>query len=371
VVALELIKAIQETNDGNEYFIFVRNDMDTTCLKSTENVHIIVLPAVNYILWEQILLPYYALKYQIDLLHCTSNTAPLWVHCPVVLTLHDVIYLEKRNVKNTSSLYQKLGNLYRRFLVPVLVRRVEKIVTISKQECGNILATLPSCEGKLSVIYNGVSRNFGRKLPKDQGDMLLRKLKAGEQFILFLGNVEPRKNTPNVLKAFAEFAHQRATCNLVITGVSREFVQSQWPENSPSELLNQVITPGFVSNEELFTLYERAQVYLFPSLREGFGLPILEAMSYSTPVITSNLSSMPEVAGEAALLVNPMDASEIARALTELIDNPELRETLTKKGLERVAGFSWETTAKEYQKIYSQIVSETSQIRLEKSLSIA
>lgn len=352
VVALELIKALQELDKINEYFIFVKNDEDTACLKATPNFHIVTLPNANYIYWEQVLLPRYVKNYKIDVLHCTGNTAPLWLSCPVILTLHDVIFLERRKVKNTSSLYQKLGNFYRRLLVPRLIHKVDEIITISYQEKERICLALTTAENKISVIHNGVSTLLGSKYLPEKAKNISEKLGLNDEFVLFLGNTEPRKNTPNVLKAFALLAAEKYTLKLVITGLTAEFIENHWPQEAPKEFLNRIITPGYVSQAELHFLYEYATFYLFPSLREGFGLPILEAMSFGTPVITSNVSSMPEVAGEAALLVNPEDPKQIAKAMELLLDDPGLRESLACKGLQRVKAFSWENTAKAYLQLY-------------------
>ncbi|MBK9508477.1 MAG: glycosyltransferase [Cytophagaceae bacterium] len=206
VVALELVKAIQNIDTENQYFIFIKKDEDSGCLKSTPNVKVIETSSYPYIIWEQIILPIYAWYYKIDLLHCTSNTAPFFCPCPIILTLHDVIFLEKRKGKNTMSWYQKFGNLYRKWLVPAIIRSTTKVITISHQEKENILSLTKIENSKLEVIHNGVSRNFGQKIPEALAFEISEKFLLSDEFALFLGNVEPRKNTPNLLKAFVAFA---------------------------------------------------------------------------------------------------------------------------------------------------------------------
>lgn len=357
VVALELVKAIQNIDTENQYFIFIKKDEDSGCLKSTPNVKVIETSSYPYIIWEQIILPIYAWYYKIDLLHCTSNTAPFFCLCPIILTLHDVIFLEKRKGKNTMSWYQKFGNLYRKLLVPAIIRRTTKVITISHQEKENILSLTKIENSKLEVIHNGVSRNFGQKIPEALAFEISEKFLLSDEFALFLGNVEPRKNTPNLLKAFVAFAQNHPDFQLVITGVNRKFIADHMPPNTSNILKRQIITPGFVSQDELTFLYSYAKVFLFPSLREGFGLPILEAMSQGTPVITSNTSSMPEVAGEAAILIDPNNPDQITTSMENLMNNNTLRQDLRLKGLERVGHFSWENTAKKYLEQYYSIMS--------------
>lgn len=356
VVALELVKAIQNIDTENQYYIFIKKDEDNGCLKSTPNVKVIETSSYPYIIWEQIILPIYAWYYKIDLLHCTSNTAPIFCPCPIILTLHDVIFLEKRKVKNTMSWYQKFGNLYRKWLVPAIIRRTAKVITISNQESENILNLTKIENSKLEVIHNGVSKNFGQKTPEALAFEVSEKFLLSDEFALFLGNVEPRKNTPNLLKAFVAFAKDHPDFQLVITGVNRKFIAEQMPPNSTNILKRQIITPGFVSKDELTFLYSYAKVFLFPSLREGFGLPILEAMCQGTPVITSNVSSMPEVAGDAAVLIDPTKPDEIASAMEKIMKNADLRMELKEKGLERVGHFSWDNTASQYIQNYLSIL---------------
>ncbi|MBK9508478.1 MAG: glycosyltransferase family 4 protein [Cytophagaceae bacterium] len=159
------------------------------------------------------------------------------------------------------------------------------------------------------------------------------------------------------MKSICCFCTKSPDFQLVITGVNRKFIVDHMPPNTSNILKRQIITPGFVSQDELTFLYSYAKVFLFPSLREGFGLPILEAMSQGTPVITSNTSSMPEVAGEAAILIDPNNPDQITSSMENLMNNNALRQDLRLKGLERVGHFSWENTAKKYLEQYYSIMS--------------
>ncbi len=352
IVALELIRALQVIDNQNEYFIFVKPDEDNTCLNETPNFHIVEVPGGNYVFWEQIMLPIYARKYNIDVLHCTSNTAPMVLTMPLILTLHDVIFMEKTVGKNTSTNYQKFGNLYRKWLVPKIVRKCQQIVTISEVEKANIIRVLGLQENLITVVHNGVSGRFGIKPNAETINQVRVELNLDGDFFLFLGNVEPRKNVTNTVKAFVAFAEINPHVHLVITGLKTTFISDILSEIGKISFLNRFIFPGFVTESVLLTLYAEAKVFLYPSFREGFGLPILEAMAFGTPVVTSNISAMPEVAGDAAFLVNPYSVEEITAGMTIAYENDKLRQQKIKSGFLRPSIFTWQNTAQKMLKIY-------------------
>lgn len=352
IVALELIRALQVIDTKNEYFVFVKADEDHTCLSETSNFHIVQVPGGNYVFWEQVMLPIYAKKYGVDILHCTSNTAPMFLSMPLVLTLHDVIFMEKTSGKNTSSNYQKFGNLYRKWLVPQIVGKCQQIVTISAVEQANISKVLGLNKDAIAVVHNGVSGRFGVKPSAEIINEVRNKLHLEEDFFLFLGNVEPRKNVGNVVKAFVLFAKINPKVKLVITGLKQSFVEDILNEIGEMDYLKRFVLAGFVEENVLLTLYAEAKVFLYPSLREGFGLPILEAMAFGTPVVTSNISAMPEVAGDAAFLVNPYSVEEIATAMQTAYENEALRKEKINLGYLRPSMFTWEKTAQKMLNIY-------------------
>lgn len=354
IVALELIRALQEIDKKNEYYIFVKADIDSNCLSETPNFHIIEVPGGNYVFWEQIMLPIYARKYGIEILHCTSNTAPMFLSMPLILTLHDVIFMEKTAGKNTSSNYQKFGNLYRKWLVPKIVEKCQQIVTISEVEKANIIRVLGLKKDALTVVHNGVSGRFGIKPSTETVNKVRRELGLDGDFFLFLGNVEPRKNVTNTVKAFVAFAETNANIKLVITGLKSTFVADILSEVGKTDFLNRFVFAGFVAENVLLTLYAEAKVFLYPSLREGFGLPILEAMAFGTPVVTSNISAMPEVAGDAAFLVNPFSVDEIAAGMKLAYENDTLRQEKITLGFLRPSMFTWQNTAKKMLNIYQK-----------------
>ncbi|MDO8896917.1 MAG: glycosyltransferase [Bacteroidales bacterium] len=203
--ALELIKNLQKIDKENEYFIFVKPDEDKACLQETENFHIIEIGGGPYPSWEQVALPRAAKKYGCEILHCTSNTAPIITSIPLVVTLHDIIYLESVSIfKKGGTWYQKFGNMYRRYVVPKIVKKSKKIITVSHFEKDRIknFFGFPESDNRLVAIYNGVGEHFHPV----EDETFLKKIKERyqlpEKYAFFLGNTDPKKNTKGVLQAF-------------------------------------------------------------------------------------------------------------------------------------------------------------------------
>ena len=199
-VVLQEIKELQQIDHKNEYFVFVAPGVDR-CLKDTKNVHIIVIGESFYPVWEQITLPRAVKKYNLDILHCTSNTAPIFCDIPLVLTLHDIIFLEPRD-KNNKSVYQNMGWLYRRKVVPRILNRCKKIITVSEFEKQNIINKLSIPEKRMAMIYNGYNEWF--KPLRDVADIYQSYI-AKPGYFFFLGNTDPKKNTERTLIAYSKY----------------------------------------------------------------------------------------------------------------------------------------------------------------------
>ena len=192
MVALELIRNLQTVDKINEYFIYVKEDEDNQVVKPSENFHIVKIPSSPYPYWEQILLPEQAKKDNIDLLHCTSNTAPLNLKCKLVLTLHDIIYLEKINFTQGTP-YQIMGNFYRRWNVPKVVKKASQIITVSDFEKNTIEKHFGYGDDKVKTIYNGVGKHFIRVEDQEVLKQVKNKYSLPDHFIFYLGNLENKK----------------------------------------------------------------------------------------------------------------------------------------------------------------------------------
>jgi glycosyltransferase involved in cell wall biosynthesis len=288
------------------------------------------------------------------------------------LTVHDIIYLE--NIDFKGSAYQNAGNLYRRLFAPPAIKKAKLIITVSNYEKDKIIE---KCEykipaDKIRVIYNGVDGRFHPRYPKEQINKFRREFHLPQEYILFLGNTAPKKNTLNLIRAYVEYcATNKDALPLVITDYEKWRVEKILEESDvfhkfngqaemkKSAVIDKIIFPGYISSEKMPLMYNGASLYLYPSLRESFGLPILEAMACGVPVITSNISAMPEIAGDAALLADPFQYKEIAVAIDRLLADTDLRESYRQKGFTRAAEFSWENAAKDLISIYNEVLNTT------------
>lgn len=350
-VALEAIRCLQKIDKDNEYFIFVADGEDH-CLEETPNVHIVSLHCPTYPLWEQWALPRAVKKVGADLLHCTSNTAPIFGKVPLVVTLHDIIFLEKQSGRN-PSLYQALGRLYRRFVVPKILPKCKKVITVSNYERQRILSSLNLDPEKVVAIYNGYNSQFH---PMEEYKSVVSNYIEDERYIFFLGNTDPKKNTAGTLKAYSEYVKKsKNPSTLLLADIDPQSVKMLLKEIGEEEILAKIKFSGYIPNKDLPAIYNGASAFLYTSLRESFGIPILEAMACGTPVVTSNTSAIPEIAGEGAILVDPTNPSAIANALLRLEEDEAFRKSSIEYSLERVKHFSWESTAKNMLDLYGAI----------------
>lgn len=366
MVALELIKNLQIIDQKNEYFIFVKPGEGNSVIKETSNFKIIELAGGPYPTWEQIALPKAAKKYGCDLLHCTSNTAPFFTDIPLITILHDIIYMESSYFKilnSSASVYQKFGNIYRKLIVPHVVKKSKKVITVSDFEKNRISEFFGLKDDyKLGAIYNGVSEHFKPVTSKEEIKRVKEKYNLPEKYFFFLGNTDPKKNTKGVLKAFSDYLKQTdSNHKLVMLDYDTIELNKLLIKINDPQLIDQIILTGYVVNTDLPAIYSQCDVFLYPSIRESFGIPMLEAMSCNAPVITSNTSSMPEVSGGAAHIINPYNSEEITQGLMEIMTNEAYRKSLSSKGLEQSKQFSWLNMAKDYLKLYELIHSEQSE----------
>jgi len=360
MVALELVRNLQLIDKKNEYVVFIAPDADDTVLTETENFKIVRLSGGFYPFWEQFALSRAARKAGCQILHCTSNTAPVWTKIPLVVTLHDIIYMESsymKILKGSGSLYQKFGNVYRRLIIPQIVRKSRKIITVShfeKNRIGDFFRMKD--DNRLTAVYNGVSSHFKPVSDKSELDRVREKYHLPEHYFFFLGNTDPKKNTKGTLLAFSNFIKQTGNdFKLVMLDYDHNELVKLLSEIDDPALIERIVLTGYVVNTDLPAIYCQSELFLYTSLRESFGIPMLEAMACGVPVITSNTSSMPEVAGDAALLVDPFKPEEITSAMIRLMKDTELKHNLVNKGFIRAEKFSWKSMAENVLKLYREI----------------
>ena len=350
-VVLQEIIELQKMDHRNEYYIFVAPGPDR-CLEDTSNVHIIEIEGNFYPTWEQISLPKVANEVGVELLHCTSNTAPIRCNIPLILTLHDIIFLEPRDKQN-KSLYQNLGWFYRRMVVPRILKKCRRIITVSEFEQNNIISKLGLPRKQVAMIYNGYNDWFR---PMEDTDCVFAKYMAERGYLFFLGNTDPKKNTERTLIAYSKYLERSSVKRkLLMADLDRHYLNDIIERNHIENILSHIEMPGYIVNTDLPYVYSAAFAFLYTSLRESFGIPLLEAMACGTPVVTSNTSSMPEIAGPDAILVNPESADEICEQLLKLENDKTFYQQQVEMGLQRAKLFSWKYTADQLLSLYEAV----------------
>jgi glycosyltransferase involved in cell wall biosynthesis len=365
IVTLELIRELQKIDFENEYYIYVRPDTDSDCIKPTDNFRIVELEAPSFFMWEQFILPAAAKKDKCHLLHCTSNTAPLSPKMPLLITLHDIIYLEKTYLEilfSQASNYQRFGNMYRKFVVKRVVGKADKIITVSNYEKKRINNHFwqESQPNKVDVVYNGVSNHFKKVTDEKQLQRVKAQYNLPDKFVLFFGNTAPKKNVVGVIKAFSEMIYrEKVYFKLVMTDFNKSSLRKLLNDIGHPALEKHIHLPGYIINTDLPAMMSMSEIFLYPSLRESFGIPIIEGMKCEVPVITSTTSSMPEVSGGKAVLVDPYNPGEICDAMIRIAEGTEDREKLINDGLEQASKFSWAAMAANVLDIYKELYKKT------------
>ena len=350
-VVLEEIKELQKSDNRNDYFVFVAPGEDH-CLHDSKNVHIIEIGSNFYPLWEQFSLPRAVNQLNLDMLHCTSNTAPILCKIPMILTLHDIIFLEPRD-KSNKSLYQNMGWLYRRFVVPRILKKCKRIITVSEFEYNNIISKLHIPEEKMVMIYNGYNEWFK---PVEDIELIYQQYIEEPGYFFFLGNTDPKKNTERTLIAYSHYLEKsNVKRKLLMADLDRSFLDDIIEKNHIENIKDYMVIPGYIKNADLPYVYNNAFAFLYTSLRESFGIPLLEAMACGTPVITSNTSSMPEIGGSKALMVNPQNADEITEKMLLLEEDNTIYQKQKEIGIRRAQQFSWKYTAEQLLTVYEDV----------------
>lgn len=354
-VALGVIRELQNIDTEDEFYIFVSPGEDR-CLKESSNFHIIELNCPTYPLWEQVALARAVQKMQPDLLHCTSNTAPFIRNgTPLILTLHDIIYLGKKRAIN-RSLYQKMGWYYRRINVPYVLPQCTKIITVSEFECKRIRRIFHLSNDQILFIHNGYNQCFHAKSYSPE---IVDKYITEKNYLLFLGNTDPKKNTARVLKAYSLYLKKSVRkLPLLIADLKEKAIDNILQSERITEIKSKLYFPGYISNADLAALYNGAFAFLYPSLRESFGIPILEAMACGTPVVTGNTTAMPEIAGPGALFADPKDANDIASKILLLEENENIYKQQVEYGLEHAKSFSWRKSAEALLEVYKEAITK-------------
>ena len=364
--SLNLINELVNLDLTIEYVLYISDPDVEGILPHLPNVKIRLLWPSSYPFWENIALPLAIKKDHLNVLHCLGNTAPIFVSSRVrlVLSIMDVMFLQTGEfLPRPTTLYQKLGRLYRALLVPFVARLANKIITISEFSKKDILDLVSGVdEDQIRVIHLSCDPIFlNESVGADNSVGNITEI-IHAPFIFCLGANDPRKNTFRLVCAYLKLLKQKNTPeNLVISGYANWEKSESYRVVKEAGAESRVKFLDFITINELAMLYRNAVVFVYPSLYEGFGIPVLEAFSSGCPVIASNVTSIPEVGGDAALYFDPRSEDQIANSLQLVLSDSVLRETLKEKGRVRAKQFSWSKTARKTLAVYKACQNESNQ----------
>ncbi len=344
-----LVRALADVDTVNEYVLYVDRPVDAgSQVPGKPNFHVRVVPANVPILgvpWrEQVALAKQAKLDRLDLLHCPCLTAPLRTNCPLVVTLHDMIWYEPAKYSQSASLLskRKLMEWYYRQVPKLSAERALAIITVSEAAKRDIIDLLHIPRERVYVTPEAAGKVY--RPIKDEARLarLRDKVGLGSDFVLAIGSADPRKNIGNLLSAFAALpAAVLATYQLAVVWTHPHLSEQHGESARRLGIQDKVRFLRQVGDEDLAVLYNAATLFAFPSRYEGFGLPLLEAMACGTPVVAADNSSIPEIAGDAAVYFDAEDQAAMTSALTKVLMDKDLRRDLVRRGRIRAAGFSW------------------------------
>lgn len=358
-----LVKNLLEIDRENEYFVYLDKRSTLNEYIEAKNCKFRRLNTTNAFIYEQILLPFQAASDKIDVLHGTDNTLPYLF--PVfrgkkTVTIHDTMFIRplvKAIAKPT--LKQRLVDLYNKFSIPLSARIADHVITVSEYSKSDILKHLHVKADKVSVIKEAADKKYRPIRDEKKLSAVMDKYGINKPFVLLSAASDTRKNTIRALEAFnifnntTEFKYQ-----LVITSIGKKEMATTRIAEKIKELNLEkyVIITEYAPEDDMIMLYNAAFIFLFPSIWEGFGLQVLEAFSCGLPVVTSNNTSLAEVADDAAMLIDPYSVGDIERGLAELEKSQAKRYSLREKGFKQAEKFSWKQTARETLDIYKSLM---------------
>jgi len=347
-----LIKALSKINKKDIYLIDYKNNE----LFQEMNKIIIKNPIEDffkksYYFWH-LYLNYKFSRKKIDLNIIHSPEGTLFTelkHYKKIITAYDVMpYLFPE--KFTKIMYIRF-----KYIFPKTLKTADKIIAVSHNTKRDLIKYFEIPEDKIRVIYGAVNENY-KPLKENEINKIKEKHGLIYPFILYVGGLAPNKNVMTLINAFYKLKkHGFDNYKLIVAGVKKWKYKNVFETIEKLNLQKDVVFAGYVLGEDLSLLYNAADLFVYPSLYEGFGLPPLEAMACGTPVITSNTSSLPEVVGDAGIMVNPYDANELADKMCKVLTNEDLKKELSKKGLKRAKLFSWEKCARETLEVYKEV----------------
>lgn len=361
---VELVRQLATVDRESTYYVFTgedeRHGTDPFADLWSDRVQQVRLSGSLHSPSAQVSIPRAARRHRVDLWHATSFPSPVWRVCPFVVTIHDQApRLDPRRLPYQRGLRGRIAPLYYRLMNAYAVRYARRVITVSEAGRRDILRFHPRTPlEKITVIYHGVGAPFG-PVPDADRQRACAAFALAYPYFLYVGTVNPGKNLVRVLEAFDMLRRQPGWSHHLVAVARtdaryRDFYR-YWDSYGSRDWVRLL---DYVEAPELPGLYAGATALVFPSLHESFGFPLLEAFACGTPVITSDTSALPEIAGDAALLVDPRSVTDIAEACHRLAGDPVLRSRLIARGVRRAEAFSWRRCAEETLRVYRRVLDE-------------
>lgn len=351
---VELVNRVPKTDTQNEYIIYLSKENEAYFDLCASNIKIKKVPRIfTYpfvkIIWEQLFLPFSMIKNNIDLYHATGFVLPLWKPTGIkfVVTIADMTFFTH---KQYHTWFKKK---YFSALIPASLKKADKIFAISENTKKDIIAMAKTNSEKIVTTYLGVDPIF---MPKKKEEYLpvLAKYNLEQPYILYVGMLEPRKNIVGLIRAFSLLRKERKI-KLVIIGKKGWMYDEIFSLVKSLHLEEKIIFTGYVPDDVLPAIYNAATCFVYPSFYEGFGFPVIEAMACGCPVITSNNSSLKEITGDAAILIDPENVNQIAEKIELILGSQEEREKRKKAGLKQAKKFKWDAFARKTREVYKNL----------------
>lgn len=360
--SLGLVNSLLRAESGNEYVVFTNQPrLVRKHVVKSENLTIRNLSNLKTrwqrILWEHVRLPQIVKKERLDILHCPHYICPCPnAGVPYVVTIHDTIAIDHPGWCKPSNV------LYYNILMKPTIRNASRVIAVSRCTADRLEHHFPSSHSKTKVIYPGVDPLFTKHTDQSQHAKVRAKYALPEQYILFVGNIEPKKNLLTLLHAYKLLSRKGLSHKLVLAGKRTWRSSNVWKQIRQESRLGNIVYIGYVERQDLPFVYKMADVFVFVSLCEGFGFPPLEAMACGTPVVASGRGILEETKSKAYFLTNPDNPEEISQALYLLITDAKLRQKYIEIGIEQSACFNWQDCAEQTLSVYKEAIESDGQL---------
>ena len=352
VYALNLVKQIAKLDLENSYHILIQDDEHSLDSLERNNFKLINIQSKIFrklifrLLFEQWVIPYIIIRKRIDVVHSLHYSFPLLTFgAKKIVTIHDMTFFK------FPKYHQIIKRYYFSFFIHLVARMADKVISLSESTLRDFILLTGATKDKVSVIHLGVDWATS-SFPRERVEFVKKKYGIDGKYLLFVGMIEPRKNVGNLILAYDKLLKVNKDYHLVIVGMKGWGYRKVFNLIDDLRLHDKIIFTGFVEEEDKPFIIRGAKIFVYPSIYEGFGIPVLEALSLGIPTVTSNVSSLPEITGGAALLVDPANVDELYSGIKRLLDDETIYQELKKKAVLQARKFSWMKTAQKTIELY-------------------